>query len=291
MKFLSSLRSGFSRALSARRMVLVWWFTFFILVILFVYPMRSTINTAVGSSMITERLAEGLDIDMITDLGQTLRSIISYFSAGMLFVYLAGFLLNAFVSGGIFGLLRNKADGTGPDEFFRAGARNFWPNIIILFIVTIILFVSMAILLSLTIGAAATPGKVSESVMNIILVSSGVVMLIIIAVLLLVADYARAWVATERNRSGLQALGFGFGETFGKFRSSILMMLILVIVQVFFVLLMMRILSAWTPSSSGGVFLLLIVSQVMLYVRLMLKTWRYASVTSLMERNSEKIAE
>jgi len=291
MKILSSLRSGFIRALSARRLVLVWWFTLFILVMLFVYPVRSTLSGAIGNSMITERLAEGIDIDVFTDLGQTIGSIVSYFSAGMLFIYLAGFFLNAFITAGLFGLVRNKATGTGPDEFFRAGARNFWPNIVILFIITVILLVSISILLALTVGLAATPGRVSESVMNVVMVSSGIVMVIIIALLLLVADYARAWVAVEGNKSGLQAVGFGFGETFGKFRSSFFLMLIVIGVQVIFGLLMMRILSAWKPSSSGGVFLLLIVSQLMLFVRLLLKTWRYASVTSLMEINNERITE
>jgi hypothetical protein len=32
----------------------------------------------------------------------------------------------------------------------------------------------------------------------------------------------------------------------------------------------------------GGVFLLLIISQLLLYGKLLLKTWRYASLTSLM---------
>ena len=291
MKILNSLRSGFLRALAARRLVLVWWFTLFILVILFVYPLRSILGGAFGNSMITERLAGGIDIDVLTDLGQNFRNIMAYFSAGMLFIYLAGFFLNAFITAGIFGLLSSRAAGTGSEEFFRKGAGNFWPNIVILFIVSLILFASIAMVIVLTMGLAATPGRVSEGIVNLAIGLAVSVSVIIIAVLLLVADYARAWVAIEGNKSGLQAVGFGFGETFGKFGSSFFLMLIVIIIQVIFGLVMMRILSGWKPSSSGGVFLLLIVSQLMLYVRLLLKTWRYASVTSLMEKNNKKIAE
>jgi hypothetical protein len=46
----------------------------------------------------------------------------------------------------------------------------------------------------------------------------------------------------------------------------------------------MLVLPAWKPVTNGGVFLLLIISQLMLYARLLLKTWRYASVTSFMEQ-------
>jgi membrane protein YdbS with pleckstrin-like domain len=61
------------------------------------------------------------------------------------------------------------------------------------------------------------------------------------------------------------------------------MMLILMIIQLVPIILIGYFLPAWKPVTAGGVFLLLIVSQLLILLRLFLKTWRYASVTSMME--------
>jgi membrane protein YdbS with pleckstrin-like domain len=61
------------------------------------------------------------------------------------------------------------------------------------------------------------------------------------------------------------------------------MMVLLIVAQILLGILILLVLPAWKPLTGGGVFLLLIISQLMLYARLLLKTWRYASVTELME--------
>jgi hypothetical protein len=56
-------------------------------------------------------------------------------------------------------------------------------------------------------------------------------------------------------------------------------------------ILILLILPAWKPVTGRGVFLLLIISQLLLYARLLLKNWRYASVTSMMEETTKTIPE
>jgi len=64
------------------------------------------------------------------------------------------------------------------------------------------------------------------------------------------------------------------------------MMVLLILTQLVPGIFIMTILPAWKPATGGGVFLLLIVSQVLLFTRLLFKTWRYASVTSMMEETA-----
>jgi hypothetical protein len=108
----------------------------------------------------------------------------------------------------------------------------------------------------------------------------------IIPLFLLVADYARAGKASNSHWSGFTAIGFGFSQTFGELKSSYVLMLFLIMAQIALGVIILLILPAWRPVTGRGVFLLLIISQLMFYIRLLLKTWRYASVTSLMENSS-----
>ena len=82
-----------------------------------------------------------------------------------------------------------------------------------------------------------------------------------------------------------QSTRFRIQSDLQKILASYTMMLILLLIQVLFGWLVFRILSAWKPVTGGGVFLLFLFSQFLFYIRLLLKTWRYASVTVLMEKD------
>ncbi len=109
MKILSSLKTGLSRALKSRKGVLIVWFIMFILVLVFIYPLRRSLSSAFGQSMITEKLANGFDIEVFADLGSTLKSLLSFFTAGFMFVGLIGFVLNSFLTAGLFGSVRKES--------------------------------------------------------------------------------------------------------------------------------------------------------------------------------------
>jgi hypothetical protein len=112
------------------------------------------------------------------------------------------------------------------------------------------------------------------------------VYILILPLFLLIADYARAWKASNENASCFRALGFGFSNTFSRFRSSYLLMALLLAAQIILGTIAVLTIPAWKPVTVGGVFLMLIISQLIIYIRLMFKTWRYASVTVLMEKTS-----
>lgn len=291
MKIFSSLKSGFCHALKSWKGVLIVWFSLFILVLIFIYPLRSSLNSAFGRSMITEKLADGFDIEVFADLGPALKSLISFFTAGFMVVYLIGFVMNAFLTSGLFGSVRKKSGKFSSQEFFREGSKNFWSFLIILLIIAVIVSFFSGIMIGVPMIIASLSENISEKSQYTTMFSAMVVLLLCLPVFFLVADYARAWKASHENDSCFRAIGFGFGQTFSKFWSSYIMIVLLIFSQIILGILILLILPAWKPVTGGGVFLLLIISQLLLFARLLLKTWRYASVTSMMEETTNIIPE
>jgi len=286
MKVFISLQTGFLRSLRSWKGVLMVWLILFILVSVFMYPFRSSLGSAFGTSMITEKLAGEFDIAVFTDLGSTMKSLLSFFTAGFLIVYLTGFIINAFLTGGLFNSLRKDSGNFSYQEFFRAGSKNFLSFLVISFIVTLIIYFLFGIILLVPISIISFSETISEKGSYIIVICALAFFLMILPILFLVADYARAGKAANENDSCFRALGFGFRQTFGELKSSYVLMLFLIMAQIALGVIILLILPAWRPVKGGGVFLLLIISQLMFYFRLLLKTWRYASVTSLMENSS-----
>ena len=291
MKIFSSLKSGFCRALHSWKGVFIVWFSLFILVLLVIYPLRGSLSSAFGSSMITEKLADGFDIEVFADLGPALKGLISFLTAGFLVVYFVGFIVNAFLTSGLFGSLREESGKFSFQEFFVAGSKNFWSFLIISLIITVIINFYSGILIGVPMMIVSISDTVSEKSRFNIVITTVVILLLTLPIFFLVADYARAWKASHENGSCFRAIGFGFDHTFSKFWSSYIMMVLLILSQIIFGILILQILPAWKPVSGWGVFLLLIISQLLLFVRLLLKTWRYASVTSMMEKTTKTIPE
>jgi hypothetical protein len=225
--------------------------------------------------MITEKLANGFDIEVFADLGSVLKSLLSFFTAGFMFVYLIGFIMNAFLTAGLFGCVKKESGKFSSQEFFRACSKNFWPFLIITLIIDVIIYLFSGLFFVIPIAIV----DLSETISIIAIIFY----LLLLPVFLLAADYARAWKSANENESGFKAIGVGFSRTFKNFWPSYIMMILLILAQVVLGIFIMLILPAWRPVTSGGVFLLLIISQLLFYTRLLLKTWRYASVTSLME--------
>jgi hypothetical protein len=139
--------------------------------------------------------------------------------------------------------------------------------------------------MGLPIGLAVQSESGSMGLARTIGIVSGSIFLLLLIILLLVADYSRAWLIASDKPAFFKALGFGFSETFGHFWSSILMMLMIMVIMVLFVWLFSTVIGVWKPATGGGVFLFFLVSQILIFVKILLRMWRYGSVTALMEMN------
>jgi hypothetical protein len=286
MIILIAARSAVFRSIGSWKGVLILWFTSLLLVSMLAVPMRGALNTGFGTSTITEKLSDGIDIEVFADLGATFTSLVSYFSKGLFIVILTAFLLNTFLSGGLFNSLKGSSGRFSAGEFFRTSAKYFWSFLVISLITGII---AVAILIFIVILPVSLVIQAEIPVEGAVLKTCIIcfsVLFLLLAVLYLVADYSRAWQVSNEKNSCFRAIGFGFSQTFRTFSSSYPLMIILLIVQFLFGWLVIKILPGIKPVTGTGVFLLFLLSQLLFYIKIMLKAWRYGSVTSLMEMNS-----
>jgi hypothetical protein len=283
MKIFTSLNIGILRSLKSwKGLVFVWLFSF-LMVSLIVIPMKSALKAGLGDSMVTEKLAHGIDVEVFADMGANLRSLSSYFSGGLLMALITGFIFNSFLSGGLFNCIRGSSAPFSSGEFFRASAKNFRPFLLISFIIslTVLALAFLIIIVPVLIVAMEEVSPEGGIIKTAIIATS--FFLLLLTVLFLVADYARAWLTTHESNSGLKALGFGFRQTFRTFFQSFSLMLIILIVEFVYSWLVFIILAALRPSAETGILFLFILSQLLFFIKILLKVWRYGSVTVMME--------
>jgi hypothetical protein len=284
MKIFKAFRQGSVRSLRAWRGILITWFASLLTVSLVVLPMRGALNSGFGKSMVTEKLRDGLNLEVLSDLSSGLKSVVSSFISGFFLLILFGMIVNAFLAGGLFDSIKSPARKISASEFFRASARNFLTFFVISLIISVIIISLAFIIVGIPLSIVKDNKTASEAAPFVAAIISGSVLAVVIIIFMLVADFARAWQARNEKQKCLKALVFGFSRTFRTFFSSFPTMLIDMAVIVLFMFLTINLLGPWRPITSGGVFLLFILSQAMFIINLFLKTWSYGCVTSLMEQ-------
>jgi hypothetical protein len=288
MKVFKALASGFCKTVKAWKGILLIWVGSLLTVSLVAIPFKAFLQSALGGSMITERLKDGIDIEVLGDIGSGFRNLMSSLPAGLFMLILTGILLGAFLNGGIFDSLKASGGKFSFSGFFRASSKNFWPFLLISVIVNAMIYFISVIIIGLPLVIAVNGGSGSEKIPMITAALSFSLFFLLSMLFILTADYARAWHAAQDRQAPFKALGFGFSRTFGTFLSSFPMMLLLSLVITLFTFLVMKVMTGWIPSSGGGVFLLFIISQLLFFVKSALKVWRYGSVTALKELNDNK---
>ena len=289
MQIVKSLKAGAFRALCLWKGILIVWLFSFVPVAIFVTPLRGALKTGLGDSLITERLAEGIDIEVFADLGNHLSGIVSFFLSGLFLVVMAGFLLNVFFAGGLFGGVRESAGSIRLSDFFKESARNFWSFLVITILINLMIIGLAIILILIPVSVIMQSDTVSEgAAYNTGMILTGV-FLLFMPLFLLVADYSRAWQATQEKQLCFKAIGEGFTLTFRNILRSWLMMVVLLLFQILLSLLILKFVPEIIPASGFGVFLLFNLSQALFIIRILLRTWRYGTVTTFMENYAGRI--
>ena len=283
MKIFKALASGISRTSAAWKGILIMWLASLLLVLLPVMPVMAILKSALDRSMITEKLSEGFNLDIVPDLGPVFFSFLSSLSSAIVTIVLAGFLLNVFLTSGMYGILRSDQVNRSASEFFRSALQNFRSFFVIMFIMSIIIILILIIIIFITAFIITSPDSLSTRTMYVILFLSLLTVSFIMLMLLVVSDYARTWKIIHPDGSGFRAIGFGFSQAFRTFISSFLFMLTIVSIQFLFLLVTFRIISEWRPVTGTGIFLLFLVSQLLFFIKIVLRTLRYAGIFSLME--------
>jgi hypothetical protein len=285
MKILSAIKTGSYRCLKAWKGILILWVISFFSVSLIVIPLKAGLKSSLGSSMITEKLVKGIDIDVLEDLGTNLYSMVAFLTSGLLILSMMAILLNVFITGGLFDSVKKGSAGFSSENFFRASARNFWSYMIITLMLYLIIIALIIIVVVVPVSIVSNAESAPEGMVFRIFVVCLSVFMLAMMLILLVADYARAWQASRTQSAGFKALGYGFSQTFNTFLSSFPLMLIMLVSQAIVSWIVIKVITGIVPTKEGGVFLLFVISQLVIFLKLFLKVLRYGSITSMMEKN------
>ncbi len=277
------MKIGIIRSFGLWKGIAIVWFISLVLVSLVALPMKASFQNGLDGSMVTEKLREGINIDVFMDLTSNFTSLVPYFSKGLFMLMLTGFLINSFLTGGLFFSLKAEQGIFSTNDFFRTSSKNFLSFLLISLTMSLIIVILAVLIVVLPVLIVSQEKGISDYIVfgsGVILAS---VFLFVLIIILLASDYARAWQIMQTKNSWFRAIGFGFRQTFRTFFSSYPMMLVLLIIQGLYIWIVLSILSAIKPTTYGGIILLFLLSQILFIIRILLKTWRYGSVTRMME--------
>jgi len=230
--------------------------------------------------MAPELLSRGFDISFWLDMMPDLANILASFSIGLILFIAVSLLLNIFLSGGLFDNLRADNCKYGARDFFSASAKLFFPFLWVSILVILIILATAFIIIGIPLIAMKSAGGDEVLIMKIMNILKYVIALMII-IYLLVADYARAWLAASDRRNVFKAVGYGFKATFSSFVNSILFMLFAVGLQVAYSMGAAKLYGVIEPQSGNGLFILFLVSQILIILRIYFRAYRYAGITAL----------
>lgn len=276
-----ALINGFKGTLRTWRGVIVVWILSLILTSLVTIPLKSSFKAVLGKSMITEKFTGGIIAEVIPDFGTAFNSLLSSFSAGLVFLILAWLLMNVFLTGGLFGCLSRDNRDFSFAAFFRKSSENFSSFLVIMVIMNLIILLMIIILFLVPLFIAGLSESVTEAGVYRTFLISGSVTMIFLLVLLVISDYARAWKAENKQAGSFRAVGFGFRQAFRNLPVSFFFMLVVVLIQFLPDIAAFMIVSAFIPEENGDIFLFFLLTQLLFFIKIALRTCRYAGITAM----------
>ena len=285
MNIINPIISGAVRSIKSIKGILVIWVVTLFMVCLVAMPVKNSVNSVLGASMITEKLSGGINVDVLTDFGSNLVPILSSLGSGIFLLAFFGFLVNVFFNGGLFSTLRNGEEVFSSPVFFRNSGTCFWSFLVITTVMTLIIMFSVFIIFTVSLLFAGSGSTAAEGARYKAVIIAGIISIVILPVFLLVADYARVWQVCYPKSAGFKAIGIGFKQTFKHFFSSYPVMFVNMILQALFAWFVLKFVSWTGPQTGWGIFLLFLISQFLFILRILLRVWRYGSVTYLYERH------
>jgi len=214
MKFIKAFTSGAIRAFRSMKALLIIWLLTFSVLAVFSFPLKSFLNNALGNTASTSILSDGFDISYFVNMGQSFSPIMSAIGGGILIVLLIFFFLYTFLNGGLFDSLIKNRWNYKPNEFFSSSARYFLSYLVIMLLVILMLIIVIFIIVGIPIiiMRAGSPGS-EEATLKLLSILR-IVVVLVLPIFLLVADYARVWLAANNHYKIFKALAYGFKGTF-----------------------------------------------------------------------------
>ena len=281
MKFTKAISLGLTRTIRSFKSIFIIWSITFLVFALFAIPLRGSLFQALGNSYGTELIKDGFNLDFWADMA-SLTSFLPMVSRGGLFLLFLFFIIYIFLNGGLFDSLRSNSCSYKISSFFGSSAKLFGSYLVANLLVSFMIIFAAGLIVGVPVLISRAGGGSEVATLKVFRIMR-IVFLFVMLVFLLVIDYTRAWLAANDHKRVFKALGYGFKATFKSFFASYIFMLLITVIQIFYVWIVFRHLSGMQPSTGGGLFLLFILTQVMFFIKLALRAWRYGGVTTLYE--------
>jgi hypothetical protein len=277
MALVRVLKKGAADAALSYKQLLVIWVVSLIMILFVSFPLRVMLNAVFGNSMAVMRLTDGFDAGLLGDVGKPFLYLLSAAGTGGLLLLLAGFLLYTFFAGGLFASYATAWGGLKMTAFIKESARNFLPflkiNLLTLLIIAgytfVVLGIPAAARMALSKGSMPEGGSMAFLYF---------IWILGLPLWLFVADASRRWIAATGSDRAFRAMGAGFRALKERFWLSYGTVLLILIFNAIFIFLSFWYLTSSVPEKGGMIFLFFILSQIMVFIRLFMKAWRYASV-------------
>jgi hypothetical protein len=290
MKIIAAIKWGLTRSLRAWKGIVILWFISLAMVSMIVVPLKASLNSAFGSSMVTEKLIKGINFDVLGDLGKNLHSFGSSLFAGLILLSLLTILVNVFITGGLFDSLKQGTGKVTSENFFSSSAKNFKSFLLVSLILYLLVIFLMILIIVIPVAIAGNSESAPEGVVFLTFAITFPLFMAVAAIIYLVADYARAYQVASSQALPFKAIAFGFSQTFSTFTSSYPLVVIMLFFQILPGWAMIKLTADYTPSTRGGLVLLFAASQLLFLLRIFFKVLRYGSITSLMDLNRVSVS-
>lgn len=269
--------SGFQKAVKSPRMVFILYFSNLALALLLALPFMNFLQNSFGDSMLFENLLDGFDFTSFSNLNFYNGDGISAILASVKWLFIAYFLMNVFLTGGIIRTLNKEKFTTA--NFFAGGAYNFFRFLGLSIIVIIVqFFVALLVYIPLGIIFDSLGDKLSSEVNYYYYGIGGFVLHLLLFLLIsMIGDYAKFNLVLNDSFNIFKGFWKGFKYTFKHFLKTYFLYLFLLILPAVVMYIYLYYESDMKMATGVGILIVFAMQQGFILLRVFLRVWILAS--------------
>ncbi|MGH7599635.1 MAG: hypothetical protein ACREOI_25040 [bacterium] len=318
MTIFSAIRDGLRRA-GASPMLIVWlWLMNFAAAIPLTMVMSDQIESAIGASLVHEKLRAGFNIDWYEEFAEAANDLGKTFSPavigagpflgnleawlnGSLFTGFTGIvgmgigymLLWAFLLGGVLDRFAHAQENLTAERFFSASGRYFLRFLFLMAFSWIFYFLVLKLISPSLFSAIASATRDTTVERTVFFLTAGafVIVALLLAVVNMAFDYAKISTVLHDHRNMLAAAGQGFRFVFAHPAKTFGLYLILGIAALAFLGLYALIAPGANQASAVGIILAFAVGQIFLIIKLITRLTFFGGQMALYEVTAGTVGE
>ncbi|MGB2867065.1 MAG: hypothetical protein WBD36_01320 [Bacteroidota bacterium] len=287
MSITQALSSGFRSSANMFRVLVVLYLANFLLAALVTVGFKTAIDWALGNSMAVEKLLEGFDYTVYSDLALGQHHVLAPVIAQVVWFALFSMVLNVFFAGGVIASVEGQSFsfasffescGAYISRFFRL----FLIFGILLVLVSFVMFFVLGILHS-----SLTENDVTEVPSIKLTIAFVFVFFIPVLIVLMMSDYAKIVTVLDDRKSMLKTAWQSMGFVVRHFLSTFGLQLSLVVISVVLIAGYWLLSDHLTMISGWGIFAGFVFQQVFVAARVWTRILTFASELDLYRTKSE----